>query len=254
MNIKLITALLALTVSAGASAQSASVFEGFYGQFGVGYSSFKPSVSSATLISSQSPTTPVGMDALTNSSKSFSSALSAGYTWSLVPKLTVGIGADYQPLAGHSSSGSLSNSTPPTLQPAPILCGACTPSRKAVAMPSNFATSYQQSNAFAIYIAPGFAPTPESMLYAKLGYAGTQIKSTVSGSGSESYYKGYILGLGYKQMVKGGMYGFAEANYAAYGNEIHGTSGSLAGLATYALNMTSKASTLSALVGAGYKF
>ena len=56
-------------------------------------------------------------------------------------------------------------------------------------------------------------------------------------------FSGYSLGLGYKQIIEGGLYGFAEANYASYGSKtLIDTNGNL------------KPTTMNFLVGVGYKF
>jgi hypothetical protein len=66
------------------------------------------------------------------------------------------------------------------------------------------------------------------------------------------------LGLGYKQIISGGWYGFGEVNYASYGNKTVSTSynstvvnvGSVPTTAT----STISANTMNVLLGVGYKF
>ena len=56
---------------------------------------------------------------------------------------------------------------------------------------------------------------------------------------------GYSLGLGYKQIISGGLYGFAEGNYLSYPNKSITDA-----VGTYNVN----ANSMSFLVGVGYKF
>jgi opacity protein-like surface antigen len=68
---------------------------------------------------------------------------------------------------------------------------------------------------------------------------------TTDNSGDiDSYiFNGYSLGIGFKQIIKGGLYGFAEGNYTSYKGEtlIESTS-------------NSKPTTINFLIGLGYKF
>ena len=67
---------------------------------------------------------------------------------------------------------------------------------------------------------------------------------------------GYIVGLGYKQIIQGGLYGFAEANYMGYGDisgsvtqsYTDGTPGTFTSRTSASLNA------YNLLIGVGYKF
>jgi len=245
-------AAVALAIS---SASAQSQFEGYYGQVGAGYSSLKSSVSSSTLTAAQSGSTPYGMNSSSSSAGGANGSFSGGYTWILAPKFTVGLGVDYQPIAGHSASGSLSNSTGlATSAPIPFACQVCAPATRPVT-PSTLTSTSQQTNAYALYIAPGYVIDDESLVYGKLGYAGTQIKTTLSGGSAQSAnYKGYLVGIGYKRIISGGLYGFVESNYTAYGNQTQNASGNLGSVTTYNISTTNKVSSYNTMVGVGYKF
>jgi opacity protein-like surface antigen len=235
MNKKiLVAALLAASVT-GAYAQSK--FEGFYGQVGIGYSTINPSVSNSTLTPPAGNTpSSYGMGASVSAANSFNGALGAGYTWSLAPQFTLGLGVDYQPFAGQSANVTLSNAS---------------------LSPASQTVSYKQNSAYDIYLAPGFAVTPESMIYGKFGFAGTQIKTTTSnGSSGTTNYNGFLVGLGYKQIISGGLYGFAEANYTSFGGQTQTASGPWTSgtTGTYNLNTNTSANAFNAMVGLGYKF
>ena len=82
--------------------------------------------------------------------------------------------------------------------------------------------------------------------------------ASANGIDTDFYMAGYSLGLGYKQMIKNGWYGFGEFNYANYGSlnrSINGTLVNPAGLRVPAtLSSTVSASSSNLLIGIGYQF
>jgi hypothetical protein len=62
------------------------------------------------------------------------------------------------------------------------------------------------------------------------------------------------LGLGYKQMISGGFYGFAEANYMSYNKVNLGTSWTETTGVRVTNNTNTGASAYNFLVGVGYRF
>jgi hypothetical protein len=227
----LIAAGIALATVATAQAQSK--FEGAYGQLGVGFTSTMPTLGGATLTppAGNSPSS-YGLGTSIESTNSFAGAIGLGYTFSVAPKFTVGLGIDYLPMAGQSGNYSLTNSSLST----PTLSG-----------------TYKQKQTYNVYVAPGLEITPDSMLYAKLGYSGSQF---TYGDGGLQNLNGFLVGLGYKQIISGGLYGFAEANYTSYGQQNVGSTGPWGGnvSGTYAINANLSANTFTGLVGVGYKF
>ncbi|QWD89244.1 hypothetical protein GQ367_01850 [Polynucleobacter sp. MWH-CaK5] len=65
---------------------------------------------------------------------------------------------------------------------------------------------------------------------------------------------GYILGLGYKQIITGGLYGFAEGNYMSYGKKSFSSSATLPDGRPLNLTLNPDANAYTLLVGVGYKF
>jgi hypothetical protein len=96
---------------------------------------------------------------------------------------------------------------------------------------------YKNQNTYNIFIAPGIVISKDSLAYAKVGYTGTTYKFP----DSKHNLTGYSLGLGYKQIINGGLYGFAEGNYFSYSNKDVG-----------GVNLSGNSMNL--LVGVGYKF
>jgi hypothetical protein len=66
----------------------------------------------------------------------------------------------------------------------------------------------------------------------------------MNNNSSTDNYKGYSLGLGYKQLVDTKLYGFAEVNYAKYDSQSDGAG----------LTGTNSPHSVNVLVGAGYRF
>ena len=112
-----------------------------------------------------------------------------------------------------------------------------------------------------LFVTPSYVLSKDRLVYLKAGYSMQQLQYSqgvdsvtgiTSGSTSSKNVNGYILGLGYKQMFMDGFYGFAEANYMAYGK----TSISTTFISGGSLTATSNPnlSTYNLLVGVGYKF
>ena len=187
------------------SAQSA--FEGAFGQIGIGY---------------ESVPTKVGGDAAADisigNSSGFTGNVSAGYYFGVTKTFLLGIGADYSPLKSQKGDmnfagfGVFGNST--------------------------------KTNSYNIFVSPAIAIDKDKLAYAKFGYTGATIVHELDGGNKDTFnFTGYSLGLGYKQVFKNGIYGFAESNYAMYGKkDMVGGGGTL------------QPSSMNFLVGVGYKF
>jgi hypothetical protein len=238
MKIKLLVAAAATVVASSAMAQSA--FEGFYGQIATGYEN-----NSAGSVSGTTTDIPGGGNstAWNASNQSFGGApivIGLGYNFSVAPKWLVGVGADYSALSQTSSTYSATNSGQ-----------------------SVGGQSIKVSNRFNVFIAPGYEIDKDKLAYFKAGYSSVTETSnspnsyTNAGSTSpltgfsnpSSTVGGYVLGLGYKQIITGGFYGFAEANYMSYSKPSLSASNSNT---KYTVNPS--LSTYQALIGVGYKF
>lgn len=204
---KLLVAVAVAGLVGTANAQSA--FEGAYGQIGIGYESVTPSFSGGTIVG-------LPYSASGASSNSFAGTATIGYNFSVTSSFLLGIGAEYSPFAGSKANYTF---TVPGV--------------------GNFTDQYNKENSYNIFLSPGFAIDKDKLAYAKIGYTGATVKT----DGNSSNLTGYSLGLGYKQIISGGLYGFGEVNYASYGNvNIQGATG------TFSANSTN------VLVGVGYRF
>lgn len=99
---------------------------------------------------------------------------------------------------------------------------------------------YKNQNTYNIFLSPGIVISKDSLAYAKVGYTGTSYKN--ESEGITDNLQGYSLGLGYKQIIRGGLYGFAEGNYFSYNNKTTACGSKLSG------------NSMNLLVGVGYKF
>jgi opacity protein-like surface antigen len=206
----------ATTVLAG-SAMAQSAFEGFYGQIGVGYESVSPSFSGGTVAATPTTRTPYSISS--DNSNGFTGNVGLGYNFALSKGFLLGIGAEYAPL--ESSSAKYTLRVP------------------AVAYTEN--GNVKKTNSYNIFLAPGFVIDKDKLVYVKVGYTGMSLKS----ASDTTNFTGMSAGLGYKQMISGSLYGFAEVNYAKYGDQNIGGTG---------VTGTFNASATNALVGVGYKF
>jgi opacity protein-like surface antigen len=206
----------ATTVLAG-SAMAQSAFEGFYGQIGVGYESVSPSFSGGTVVTT--PPNRTAYTASSDNSNSFTGNVGLGYNFALSPGFLLGIGAEYTPIAGSSANFTV----------------------RVPAANVSSTDSWKKSNSYNVFLAPGIVIDKDKLVYVKVGYTGMSVKS---GSDTTNY-TGMSAGLGYKQMISGSLYGFAEVNYAKYGDQ---------NLSGTGITGTSNANVTNALVGIGYKF
>jgi len=225
MNMKLTLAVTAF-IAGSASAQSA--FEGFYGQIGVGYEQTKPTHDSGQVNVVGVASFP--LSATHSTSQGFTGVVGAGYMAPISSSFLLGLGVEYAPLAGSTASH--------------------TSSINGTAIGTG---TYQKQSMYNIFLSPATPIGKDGLLYGKVGYSGAQIKYTLDANSNTYNFTGYSLGIGYKQIISGGLYGFAEGNYFAYGNQTATTSGRQGGFNVQS-TATENATAYNLLVGLGYKF
>ena len=220
MKKKLLVASL-LSIAA-ASAMAQSKFEGFYGQVGIGYESVAPSTSTSLVVGGVGIPSSINL----NNTNSFAGTATLGYTFAINPQFTLGLGAEYSPIEGQKQNINYN------------ILGTNIP-----------AGSYNKKNSYNIFLSPGLVVGNDGLAYAKVGFTGMSADT----GGDTTNYTGYSVGLGYKQIISGGFYGFGEVNYASYGNQTYNQSGNIAGYPAR-ISITSSANVTNVLVGVGYKF
>ena len=235
---KLLFVITAALLSASASAQS--TFEGFYGQVATGYESNQFGNTSSR------DTAGDIWNSGSQNANGVPLVLGLSYNYSIAPKWLVGLGIDYSALSQETS---IYNST----RAPEILSGS----------------ELQTSNRFNIFVTPGYEIDKDKLVYLKAGYSMVDVKQTnpnyytsntpgignntvsyVSGDSQSKTVGGFVVGLGYKQMITSGFYGFAEASYMNYSKP----SFSATTTAQYTTNTSPSLSIYQALVGIGYKF
>jgi outer membrane immunogenic protein len=210
-TLRLLTTLGLISLTAPSFAQSS--FEGFYGQVGIGYENSVPSYSGGTLNNS---TLSYGVSGGTTNS--FAGTATLGYYFPVSANFLLGIGAEWSPLEGVKSNATV---TLPAVR-------------------YSETQTIKKGDSYNLFIAPAYAIDKDKLAYAKVGYSGANYEV----GGDNDNFSGYSLGLGYRQMIQGSWYGFAEVNYTSYGNHNFATNAS----GTVNFKVTN------ALVGIGYKF
>ncbi len=254
------------------NAQAQSAFDGFYGHISTGYESNR-----LTNINGSSVEVPANGDNVNSSSPSqnFGGAplvLGVGYFWQSNSPWHVGIGADYSAISQTSAAwqGNVTNAPGNTLIPA------------GTSMTSS-GSSLQLSNRFNIFISPGYAIDNDKLVYIKAGYSQVSGKenhatsitvksnagsltlpTTTAGSSTNTTVGGYIIGVGYKQIIKSGLYGFIEGNYMGYsslgdayssnGNSASKTAEGVTNSSATHITGSQNLNTYQLLVGLGYVF
>lgn len=210
-----------------------SAFVGFYGQVSTGYEN--NTVESVNLTGTDTGQSP---NVSTSSSPSSSSAplvLGLGYTFKLQEKFTLGLGVDYAALTQTTQASGFSY---PNISS------------------NSYDYDFSISNRFNIFIAPGYAIDDKKLAYVKLGYSNQDVQysqtNCCSSPSNKANVSGYVLGLGYKQIISNGLYGFIEANYYAYSKANMSSTYSDGPGGTVSANPNLNA--YNVLVGLGYKF
>lgn len=244
VKISALVLAIAGVFATSASAQSAkkNPWEGAYGQVGVGFGIFTPSISNGTP-TYPSPYSAVPAAMSTSSINNVNTGLvnlAAGYNFGINETYVLGVAATYYPGASSSATGQLSvNQT--------------TGSPAYNALNSATTATYNVKNLYSIVLTPGYAIDKDRLAYAKVGYTGATIGlSSPILPYNATNLGGLSLGLGYKQMVTGSIFAFGEFNYATYGNATVGQITSTNGVRINGVSV--KGTGTDVLVGVGYRF
>lgn len=236
---KLLIALAATGLVATSAFAQKSAFEGFYGQIATGYEN--NSVSSLGLTGTEAgQTSPDNWNASNQSFGGVPLVIGAGYNFSVAPRWVVGLGVDYSAIPQKSSTYSYN-----------------------IGSTSLNGATLEASNRFNVFVTPGYEIDKDKLVYLKAGYSSVTAKSnsptsytfegttgTLSSTSQSKTLSGYVLGLGYKQFITGGLYGLAEFNYMSYSKSSFSSTDSMG----YTTTANPSASAYQALIGLGYKF
>lgn len=229
-----VTAMLSVGVIANANAQSQ--FEGAYGQLGIGYQNVSPSISNVNVSLPSLGINNAPLSSSIGNSNDFTGTVTAGYNFGITKDFLLGLGVEYSPLASQSSNI--------TANYGPDSNGYW----------YRATSDFKIENSYNIFLSPAIAIDKDKLAYLKVGYTG----ANANGANQSISLSGYSLGLGYKQIISGGWYGFGEVNYASYGNKTVSTSynSTILGVGSVptTANSTISANTMNVLLGVGYKF
>jgi hypothetical protein len=260
-----------LTRFGASNAQAQSDFAGFYGQLSTGYESNQLGSLSGSATEVPNNNSDIIRTAPSQTFSGTPLVFGAGYYWQANEKWLIGLGVDYSALSQTSSSFpvSITNASGNTT----VAAGSTVTANGG---------SVQLSNRFNLFLTPGYAIDKDKLVYLKAGYSqvttqfnrhssvtrtaanGTSVTTPATGGSPSSSQGGYLVGLGYKQIITSGLYGFVEGNYMSYNspsdsftttvtalNTVHGIS------STGTRTVTTKFNSLNSyqlLVGMGYAF
>ena len=219
----LLVAALGVATSSTAFAQSA--FEGFFGQVGIGYESTSSKFSDGTFVEDSGPqagqTLSYSVDFPSNSG--FTGAVAVGYYFPVSKQFLLGVGGEFSPLASSSSNYTFSVDGVP-----------------------EFEGKGKKKSSYNIFVSPAYVIDKDKLAYAKFGYTVAKMELNDNEETSSKNFSGYSVGLGYKQIISKGLFGFAEANYTMFNSENVSDNSDTTG--------TIKPKGMNFLVGVGYKF
>ena len=240
MNVvKPLVVIAAVSLTAASNPVKAqSAFTGFYGQVSTGYE--HNTIESMRLVGTDNGGTPNTSISNSLSSNNMPLVLGLGYTFKLHDRFMLGVGIDYSALSQATNAAGFSYPS--------------------TGNPTAFDYHVTVSNRFNVFLSSGYAIDDTKLAYLKLGYSTQQLQYTqnncCSAPSNKASVNGYLVGLGYKQMIAAGpydgLYGFVEANYQAYSKADLSSTYTDGPGGTVTANPASHAYNL--LVGIGYTF
>ena len=221
-----------------------SAFEGFYGQVGTGYEQNRFSSLSHSWVNTTDNFKGRGA-ADGQKASGMPLSMGVGYFHRLHEAYLLGVGVDYAPLVQQTAKFDTASTND---------SGTSSKFRDA---------SYKTSHRVNAYLMPAYAFDADKLGYVKIGYSVQSLQHAQpsdlligldKGYSTAKVIHGYVVGVGYKQIMTRGIYGFVEGNYTAYGKQtLHGTgfsSGDPIALSASNLGV----SAYNVLVGLGYTF
>ena len=238
--------------SAHAQSTKANAWEGFYGQYSVGFASFSPKISSPSIapqgdLAGYSAPRPYGLGqtvalgATADNLNSATNAIGAGYNFGINQDFVLGIGASYYIGATSAGTGTFTVTAPGV---------SVLPPNQGGPLNKTSPFNYQLKNLWSVTLNPGYVLDKNRLVYAKLGYTAV----TMGINGPTAAYQttnlsGFALGLGYKQMITESIYMLGEVNYGGFSNKTASIASSVG-----TMTATVGGSGYDLLVGVGYRF
>ena len=218
--------------SANAQSAKTNAWEGFYAEAAVGYGSFTPTIGNASIQSTALRGRTLPVTTQQDNLSSGTNKIGLGYTYGINDRYTLGIAASYSLGASSAANGSFYATLP----------------NGTTSSPTWF--KYQIKDVWSVTVNPGYVIDKDKLAYAKVGMTGNTMGINGGTANYQTYnFTGYVLGLGYKQMVTQSVYVLGDVNYAGISSKtatIQTSSGPLSG--------NVGGSGVDVMVGLGYKF
>ena len=248
MNFSNIKKVIFLLFFISTSSYSKEQFEGFYTQIGSGTERNSISEVNASSVTTFNAGGVAAPEIYAMGKKYFRGAPiqgGLGFNVRVSPKWIMGLGAEYSHISKKSQGETIVGSNT-----------------------GNFIPNVQVSiqGRYNVFITSGLVIDKNKLLYIKAGYSRQKLVLTEPGNTSgfqrdpavsiSDHMNGYILGLGYRQMLTDNFYGFAEANYMKYRKADLNFS-TIATDGTYTTQTSGinpKTSAYNLLVGLGYEY
>lgn len=232
---------------------SAPLFQGLYTEVSLGYQKQTLQIPDVSL--SVFPVyTNTGATNFSYADQSISSTpliVGFGYNYGMGNNVLIGFGLDFSLLS--SAKRSFSGSYVTTFSNGTSVSGTL----------SN--TSIKSKGDLDVYVAPGYLLDEHKLIYLKFGYMNTSLEynqgadtnsvtGVYKGFSSSLIVSGYLLGMGYKELLTPNIYLFVEGDYTSSVNLTFSGIVTGPGGNTALLSPTIKMNGYRGLIGAGYKF
>lgn len=225
--------VLALLLFGCISASGQSAFEGFYAQAGLGAETFLPTATNESLEVKNGPF--AGTYTRTSTyprTFDFTGTVTVGAMGRITDNFLLGVGIEWEP-------------TPAGIDTV-ITTGQSGVETK---------STYEQRFHFNFFLSPAYVLDENRLVYGKIGYHQSHSDVDFDGGVTPDHIaEGLGIGVGYKQIVAGGLYFFGEANYYhLVPTDYQVSSVSTAG-AVFVSNATISSTGYSMYFGLGYTF
>jgi hypothetical protein len=211
---------LILGLGYAAASQASTGFNGFFADFGFGYREVSSGASTSLSVNGD----PVSSSLTSSQPSSTVGVFTVGYTFPINSAFKLGIGANISPSSGQAQQIQVQTQN------------------QVVSLPG-----VRPLYNYGFFLAPSVV-IGDGLAYLKLG-AQTQVNNSNTGPN----LNGYLLGVGYKQLITQSVYLFGEANYLAYEAQTITRNVIASGRAINA-SITTKPQASRYLVGIGYQF
>lgn len=213
-------ASLILGLGNAAQAHASANFDGFFADFGFGYRDVNSSTSASLSVNG----TPISSTLSSGQPTNISNVFTLGYNFPIDSTFKLGIGANISPASGQSQQIQLR-----TQNQVVTLLGI------------------KPLYSYGFFLAPSLV-IGDGLAYLKLG-AQTQVNN----SNTSPNFNGYLLGIGYKQLLTQSVYLFCEADYVSYPAQMYSRAITASGRSINSW-VTTKPQGSRYLIGLGYQF